>query len=365
MKLRTSGVGRVVFYNALIFFVLANLLYWAIPAVGTVLRAGKTWITVHAPVPRVYSEAEAAWVGTYQAELHRIGFHYRSHVGWRRGALSGERINVAGPYLQRATWNDNVSGDKAAYFFGGSTMWGEGSDDAGTIPSHFAALTGTRTENFGETAYTAHQGLSLLIELLQSGRRPDLVVFYDGVNEVMNKCRIELTPESHALEQRFEQILRRSAAADSFAHYFAPILAVAQNIRREARRAVQGEEHDCHRNPEKAEAIAENLLRDWRFAQHLVEWHGGKFLGILQPVAYFSRTRLDHLSLWSTLEQQYRAVYPLIIAKIAQSGEFRDLTHALDIDDYLYLDFCHLPPKGNRIVAQRIAALAAPLGFHR
>jgi lysophospholipase L1-like esterase len=365
MKPPRSRVARVVLYNLLIFFVLANILYWTIPAVGTILRAGKAWLTVHAPVPRVYSDAEASWVGTYQAELHRIGFHYRSHVGWRRGALNGERINVEGAYLQRRTRNDSLAGDKTAYFFGGSTMWGEGSDDAGTIPSHFAALTGMRSDNFGETAYTAHQGLSLLIELLQAGRRPDLVVFYDGVNEVMNKCRIELNPESHAFEQRFDQILRRSGSADSFAHYFAPIQAVAQNVKREGTRAMQGEEHDCHRNPEKAEAIAENLLSDWRFAKQLVEWHGGAFLGILQPVAYFSRARLDHIALWQTLERQYRAVYPLLQQKIAQSGAFHDFTSALDVDDYLYLDFCHLPPKGNRIVAARIAELAAPLGFKR
>lgn len=365
MRFRSSRPLRTILYNVLVFFVIANVLYWLIPTVGTILRAGKTWLTVGGPISPAYSAADAGWVRTYQAELHRIGFHYRSHIGWRRGSLAGERINVGGPYLQRETRNEKVSGDAKAYFFGGSTMWGEGSDDAGTIPSHFAALTGIRSENFGETAYTSHQGLSLLIQLLQSGHRPDLVVFYDGVNEVMNKCRNELTAESHALEQRFEQVLRRSGIADSFSYYFGPILTVVQNIKREGTRAVQGEEHDCHRNPAKAEAIAQNLLRDWQFAKHLVEWHGGKFVGILQPVAYYSRTRLDHVSLSRNWEQQYQAVYPLIREKLAQSGEFHDFTSALDIDERLYLDFCHLPPKGNRIVAAKIAETIAPLGFRR
>jgi lysophospholipase L1-like esterase len=365
MNQRLSDFARTILYNVLIFFVLANLLYWAIPVVGTILRAGKTWLTVHAAVPPVYSAAEASWVPTYQAELARIGFHYRSHIGWRRGNLAGERINVEGRYLQRRTRNDGVSGSGKAHFFGGSTMWGEGSDDAGTIPSQFAALTGMHAENFAETAYTAHQSLSLLIQLLQSGARPDLVVFYDGVNEVMNKCRDELTPDSHALEQRFDQVLRRSGSADSFAHYFAPVQAVMQNIRRETTRAVQGEEHDCHRRPDKAETIAQNLLRDWQFAKHLVEWQGGTFVGILQPVAYFSRTRLDHVSLSQNLEQQYRAVYPLLREKIARSGEFHDFTQALDVDEYLYLDFCHLPPNGNRMIAARIAEAATALGFKR
>jgi hypothetical protein len=363
MRAKWGGV-KTAFYNVLVFFVIANVLYWLIPAIGTILRAGKTLITIARPISASYSDAEAAWVRTYQTELARIGFKYRSHIGWRRDAIAGERINVGGRYLQRRTLNDNVSGPTKAYFFGGSTMWAEGSDDAGTIPSQFAAATGIHSENFGETAYDAHQGLSLLIQVLQAGHRPDLVVFYDGVNEVMNKCRQELTPESHALERRFEQVLRRSGIADSFSYYFAPVMTVIENIRREGTRAVEGEEHDCHRNPGKAEAIAQNLLRDWEFAKHLVEWHGGKFIGILQPVAYLSRTRLDHVSLSRNWEQQYRTVYPLIQRKIAGTGAYHDLTSALDIDQYLYLDFCHLAPRGNLVIAKKIADIVATLGLN-
>jgi lysophospholipase L1-like esterase len=364
MRLRRNYV-RTILYNVLIFFIIANVIYWLIPIVGTILREGKGLMTIAGPISPSYSAAEAAWVRTYQTELRRVGFKYRSHIGWRRDTFEGERINIGGRYLQRRTLNDKVSGQRKAYFFGGSTMWAEGSDDAGTIPSQFAAVTGIHSENFGETAYDAHQGLSLLIQVLQAGHRPDLVVFYDGVNDVINKCRQELTPESHALEQRFEQVLRRSGIADSFSYYFSPILTVVQNVKREGTRAVQGEEHDCHRNPEKAEAIAKNLVRDWDFAKHLVEWHGGKFIGVLQPVAYFSRTRLDHVSLSRNWERQYRTVYPLIQKKLIEAGGYYDLTSALDIDDFLYLDFCHLGPKGNLLMAKKIAEIAGPLGPSR
>ena len=121
-------------------------------------------------------------------------------------------------------------------------------------------------------------------------------------------------------EQKFERVLTRSTIADSFTYYFTPIMTVVENIKREATRAVEGEEHDCHRNPAKAEAIADLLLRDWEFAKRLVEWHGGKFVGILQPVAYLSRTRLDHTWMWQTWGNQYRAVYPLIQAKAHGGG---------------------------------------------
>jgi hypothetical protein len=121
---------------------------------------------------------------------------------------------------------------------------------------------------------------------------------------------------------------------------------------------------ECHSNPQKAEAIAENLLRDWRLAKQLVETYGGKFVGILQPATFFSQTRLDHLRLSSYVQAQYLAVYPRIREKIASSGgAFHDLVPLFDRDEYIYVDWSHVAPKGNRYVAERIAEIVAPLGF--
>ena len=46
--------------------------------------------------------------------------------------------------------------------------------------------------------------------------------------------------------------------------------------------------------PTRAEPqqIADNLIQDWDVARRLVESYGGKFIGILQPVAYYSNTKL-------------------------------------------------------------------------
>ena len=67
--------------------------------------------------------------------------------------------------------------------------------------------------------------------------------------------------------------------------------------------------------------------------------------------------------MWQSWGTQYRAVYPLIQEKLRAAGTYHDFTSVLDVDEYLYLDFCHLAPKGNRIVAQKIAEVAASLGI--
>jgi hypothetical protein len=189
-----------------VLFVLLNLIYWSLPALQFMFgHSAPSAATLYPyPGPHLPNYANLGWAEQNYRELDQATkpgtTNFKSFTGWRRKPFKGETINVDGPYAQRRTVNRQADGAKRAYFFGGSTMWGTGSSDEGTIPSQFAALTGMHSDNFGEQGYTAHQALILLIQLLQEGQRPDLVVFYDGVNEVAIKCVTELTPDAHMLE---------------------------------------------------------------------------------------------------------------------------------------------------------------------
>jgi hypothetical protein len=349
---------RIVFYNFLVLFVLANITYWAIPI----------WFSISEmfsrlqPPPvdsraRLPNYAGVSWAEQHFRELAQLKTSYKSYIGWRRKPFEGETIVVAGPYAQRQTGNDPTQADGKAYFFGGSTMWGTGSRDAETIPSHFAAVTGMHAENFGESAYVAHQSLVLLIQLLQEGHRPDLVVFYDGANEVDIKCRADVTPTSNRVESRvIWELETPKPAVRSFAYYFAPLISLAGEVNS---RLVPGRQpYDCHLNSRKAEAIAENLIQDWTVAKRMVESYGGQFVGGVQPCAYLSKTRLAHLTLRQDLAAQFQVVYPLILQRLARSPLFHDLTVLLDVDEYVYVDFCHVSPNGNRRIAASLAEIA-------
>jgi hypothetical protein len=366
---RKSSFARTIFYNVLIFFVLFNLLYWAIPTVGALSRLYGHVRLVLADMPAGLSSLQAArWMSEHLGAGGYPPAEYRSHLGWRRVLWARDGITVEGPYAQRRTVNSGKSARPHVYFFGGSTVWGAHVPDGATIPSQFAAITGLRTENFGEPGYTAHQSLLLLTQLLQAGHRPDLVVFYDGVNEVWVKCRAELNATSHEREQQFRTTLHRSFDASSFSHYFAPFFTVAANLHRELDRTTRGESYDCHRNPDKAQAIVRNMIKDWEFAQKLVEWHGGRFIGLLQPVVHFSRTPVEHLesrALIERLRRGYEWIYPMLREAVARSGgSFHDLTSVVD-GQPVYLDWCHLNPSGNAVVAARIAEIVASRGLER
>ena len=220
MPSTVSNLPKMVGINLLVLFVAGNVFYWSIPAIHAISEAWKvrpaTAVAAASDAPadataisRSFSAEDNVWMPAYAREIRQQRSQYVSYVGWRSEALDGKALTIGGPYNQRLTVNTGARGDKKAYFFGGSTMWGAFSDNAGTIPSQFAAITGIHSENFGELGWTAHQSLIMLIQLLQEGHRPDLVIFYDGINDTSYNCRGAHRVGAHSFEKILNERLRR------------------------------------------------------------------------------------------------------------------------------------------------------------
>ena len=128
-------------------------------------------------------------------------------------------------------------------------MWGTGSRDGETIPSLYAARTGRIVRNFGESAYTAHQDLEMLMWLLQDGERPNVVVFYDGVNDVWHKCGAQVTSFSNAEEPKM-----RWRLSTSFGAFLEPARTWLDHI---AFGTPPNDAMNCDTDPAKAKAVAE------------------------------------------------------------------------------------------------------------
>jgi hypothetical protein len=359
-------IVKLVAINALALFIVFNVVIWTICLATSVWNAFGTikQQTVAREIPnkaRLPNYAGVDWAPTYFQEFEAQDTRYVSYYEWRRKAFEGKTITVVGPYGQRRTVGPTDATKPLVYFFGGSTIWGTGADDANTIPSQFAQLSGLRAENFGEAAYTAHQSLVLLIQVLQDGHRPDIVVFYDGVNEVSQKCRTEHTPWSHGREQRISNALRALKVETSYdlRYIVRPFVASAYRVRKVLFGRKQKDESkffNCDSDTRKAQKIADNLIEDWAVARKLVESYNGKFVGILQPVSYFSKTKTDQIAkdMTSIDRKQFQTVYPLIKQKMVNRTGVYDFTDVLDRPEYIYIDFCHLSPNGNKYVAQRM-----------
>lgn len=361
-------LGIVGFNILLIGFLLtfANVFSIAVVQIFN-LQKPKQYAQSHL-FPNYRDDPETAQVHFTEYDNITKGY-YESYYVWRRPAMARETINISEDGLRRTFKPEGANPKASVAFFGGSTMWGTGAPDDGTIPSFFAkAMPSYEAINFGETGYTAHQSLNLFLRRLYEGIQPEVVVSYDGVNDVWNKCRREHTPFSHNREYEMRTILKEGSAdnPESFGFLMQPLVNFAGKVSRTlaSRNHASGatSPYDCDENPEKAEQIARFLLADWKVMKMLVEGYGGTFVPILQPQAYGSKTNLDHLDLSEALGRQYAAVYPKVLELLPKEfpelqENFADLRHALDHDDYFYIDWCHLSPNGNEIIAKEMAAI--------
>src|SRR5262245_57714882 len=146
---------KLIAVNLLVTFVLFNLAYWFVPTwylLRSVLASTEAPDDLHGRLPNY---ANVTWATQFYRELGQLSqlkTDYKSFIGWRLKPFQGETINIGGPYAQRQTINNGSDKSKKVYFFGGSTMWGTGARDDGTIPSEFAGATSLWSENFGEDA---------------------------------------------------------------------------------------------------------------------------------------------------------------------------------------------------------------------
>jgi hypothetical protein len=304
------------------------------------------------------------WAETHFREFLDQETAHHSYVGWRRLPYRGETINVDENGIRRTYASPDHSPAKTIAFFGSSTMWGSGSDDESTIPSAFAKRHPEyRAFNFGETAHTAHQSLNALVQVLAEGVRPDVVVFYGGSSE-LNKCGPGLGAFSTTDEPKIRELLARRGhglgAAEAFRSIFQPVSMLVERAGRSIKARLSGaaKPRDCSEDPAKAESIARALFWDWVAAKHLVEGYGGRFVAALQPVAFFSRTRTDHIRIDADLQEEYETVYALYDELRPDfpslRGNFLDLRRVFDQDAYIYIDHDHAGPNGNAMVAAAI-----------
>jgi lysophospholipase L1-like esterase len=117
---------------------------------------------------------------------------YIPFVEFRRQPFQGRYISVDGQGV-RTTLNSRCDDPKSLriWMFGDSVLWGSGVSDADTIPSQLARVYVASGQNvcitnYAEQAWVSTQELvELLLQLKYSIRPPDLVVFYDGENDIL------------------------------------------------------------------------------------------------------------------------------------------------------------------------------------
>jgi len=314
------------------------------------------------------------WAKEYFEEASSLMTSYNDYLIWRLDDFKGKHINITNGIRQTKKPKE-VNNDNVFWFFGGSAMWGTGSDDNRTIPSLFAQKTNFISKNYGNTNYVARQSYELLfneyMKLNQEDQKKHTIVFYDGVNDIENFCNkkfdgsnsytklesyirdevnIKTKPEEkYSFNQTFFQLRNFT---DSIVNKY-------RGIKYKILKPDSSNYYDCDTNLQKADLVARNLIYVWEQGSLLAKSKGDQFVAILQPVIFIGNSKKDHLNLQNVflaeLKKQFLVVYPLIIKYALEKNiNFLDFSDIYNEDDYIYIDFCHLSPNGNEIVVNKI-----------
>ncbi|MDQ2657485.1 MAG: hypothetical protein M3Y60_08705, partial [Bacteroidota bacterium] len=132
--MKAARVLKFVVINIAVFAILLIGLNWVC---GVYLQ--KTGKSNRADLPNYSQDREHAHA--VFADYNRIQHQYEPFTGWKTRPYTGETTNISRDGLRTVPPSQPEGrNQEVVRFFGGSTMWGEGSDDSHTIPALFNKL---------------------------------------------------------------------------------------------------------------------------------------------------------------------------------------------------------------------------------
>jgi lysophospholipase L1-like esterase len=279
-----------------------------------------------------------------------------------------------GGFLRRTINPSNCgqSNSVNVWTFGGSTMYGVGVPDWATMPSYLARELNTGGQNcvlvsnFGVEGYATDQELILLEEQLKAGGRPDVVIFYDGLNDSMLQCPPG-PPTPHGaygtIKSRIEGSL--SARIDFLQKSYAVRLAAELLARFHHPRSVA---FLASEEQLRIKSVIFKYEANMRLARALADAYKFKLYSFWQPLLTYGHKPLvpfeqrmatadaSRLSADNACLVMMTATYSEAKRRAIQDGTFVFLGGVFDsTKEPVYIDQGHLGPRGNELVAQAIA----------
>jgi lysophospholipase L1-like esterase len=318
----------------------------------------------------------APWAVDYWREQRQTREHWVPYSYFETEPFQGRYINV-GPDGLRRTWNKAEGKDDARLFmFGGSTTWGFGARDEGTVPSALSRLLAeagldVQVKNFGQNSHVSSQEVIVLLKALGREPAPDVVIFYDGANDAGSSLLTGFAGQTFAEKDRARefQLLKRPGGLISGLLY-------SSGIARLNRFLEPPRPFPAPPNPERADQLAREVVQRYADNVRIVE-DIGRARGF-QPIFYWQPTvqSKKYRSAYeeSLLERDkavdfFNRVHQYLVAHeaLAHDENFHDLTELFAEErEPCYMDRVHLGEKANGKVAARMLVEVVPaLRAHR
>jgi lysophospholipase L1-like esterase len=339
---------------------------------------------VPVPDPRVVAEGYggAAWPVVHYRELEHLQERWQPYAYFRQKPFRGETITIDNDG-RRATWQSSMRAEGRSnrrsiklLTLGGSSLWGFGARDDETIPSLLARSLhekGWRVElkNLAEIGYVSTQEVIALTGELAAGYRPDLVIFYDGVNDTTSAL-LEGEPgvTTNEVNRRHEFNLLQSPARlatglaaklvkDSGSYRF------AQTVRRRLDGGITPSQTapNTFKVPDVPEGVVHHYEANIALVEALAKSFGFRPLFFWQPTVFTKPVLVpserDEARRFTWAEPFMNEVYGLIKSspKLNTDPAFHDLSTIFDhTESLVFIDYCHTTETANAQIAGAMVA---------
>jgi|SRR5580658_1131881 lysophospholipase L1-like esterase len=324
--------------------------------------------------PAYQGDAWAAefWQDEPRRQMSRkvyVPFRVWSVTPWHSKYVNNDESNTG---LWRRTINPTSDECKTrpvnVWIFGGSTMYGTAVPDWATIPSYLSRdlnASGSGcvvVSNFGVEGYVSNQELILLMEQLKAGGHPDVVIFYDGLNDAGAAGPSSGPPKPHFSIEKIKPRVEGSLAGrfDFIRESYTFLIARAVEGVFFGRHSSQSVLNELHA---KAVATLDNYEANLRVAKALAQTYKFRIYCFWQPSLYYGQKplvpfekQLPDISTRDPWALITTAVYQEAGKRAATTGGFVFLGGMFDsVKGPIYLDQGHLGPRGNELAAQAVA----------
>jgi lysophospholipase L1-like esterase len=326
--------------------------------------------------PRAHTSyyASQAWAKQYWKEFSLSRpMRYHDYVFWRRAPFTGKFININRDGIRLTPGADCSANSYKVFTFGGSTMWGTGSPDWGTVPAYLQiGLKSLTTKpvcvvNFGESAWVSTQSVIQLMLELQSGNVPALVIFYEGANDVYAAYQ-----SGRATHQNLNQLaakLEQSKSPPPFVTWIEStnsfyllnrLMAKLKHKPRESTNIINYKTMGID-TATLTDSMVEAYIGNYEIVNALAQKHGFKALFFWQP-----QIAVGEKSLTNEEQEMKRELDPVVVEfyqsvyhRVQQvAKKYKNLYYIADTFDsansQIYIDQVHVTPVGNRLIAERI-----------
>jgi lysophospholipase L1-like esterase len=370
----------LLFLNTLILLALLELLSTLI----------KKWRVPPPPSPGVEeSRSNGAWDAFQNRYL--VGWIYRPYILYTPTPDASTGFVTTGPDGFRITPGNEPGAEEdgvLVYCFGGSTIWGWGESDDQTITAHLQNILSDSLEcpvsvvNRGVMSWGSTQEMFHLMLSLWTGERPDLVIFYDGLND-FNACRVG-QPGETVRKSFVENVLNRRPSRELARFNLLRETAIRSNIvivvtgllgmntepgLSQVLAPARTEEGGMLPDSLVPMATLETMLGNYSIVRALGAYYDFRCLFVWHPIIFCSDRTVTAQEV-EVLDPDYiallRATWELASTISAENRVpgFVDLSGALDPCLLpCYLDICHLNSTGNRIIADSLASVILRSGL--